>query len=145
MIDLVDILLVDDNMVDAEMTILALKRSNLGNRLLHLEDGDEALEFLFGRGQFHGRMISHTPKLILLDLKMPKMSGMEVLRRIKTDQLTRKIPVVILTASQEFPDIRTCYQLGVNGYVVKPVIFDQYNEAIVNIGTYWMKVNHPPI
>ena len=140
----IEVLLVEDNPSDAEMTIRALRKNNLANQLLHLKDGAEALDFLFAEGMYHGRQLKHTPKVILLDLKMPKIDGLEVLRRIKSDDRTKKIPVVVLTSSKEDPDIQQCYALGVNGYVVKPVEFDEFHKAISNLGFYWMIVNQPP-
>ena len=140
----VEILLVEDNASDAEMTIRALKKNNFANRLLHVKDGAEALDFLFGEGLFTGRQIEHTPKVILLDLKMPKVDGKEVLERIKADARTRKIPVVMLTSSREDPDIKECYGLGANGYVVKPVEFDEFHKAISDLGLFWLVVNETP-
>jgi two-component system response regulator len=140
----IEVLLVEDNASDAEMTIRALRKNNLANRLLHLKDGAEALDFLFGEGKYSGRQIEHKPKVILLDLKMPKVNGKEVLLKIKSDKRTKKIPVVVLTSSKEDPDIEECYDLGVNGYVVKPVEFDAFHKAISDLGLYWMIVNQPP-
>jgi two-component system, response regulator len=141
----VEVLLVEDNLSDAEMTIRALKKNNLANKLLHVKDGAEALDFLFCEGKYSGRLMEQTPKVILLDLKMPKVNGKEVLQKIKVDNRTRKIPVVVLTSSKEDPDIRECYNLGVNGYVVKPVEFDEFHKAISDLGLYWLIVNEPPI
>jgi len=140
----VEILLVEDNSSDAEMTIRALKKSNLANNLLHLRDGAEALDFVFAEGKYTGRQMADTPKVILLDLKMPKVNGIEVLHKIKSDLRTAKIPIVILTSSREDPDIQECYRLGVNGYVVKPVEFDEFHKAISDLGLYWMIINQPP-
>ena len=144
MIHEVDVLLVEDNASDAEMTIRALKKNNLANRLLHLKDGAQALDFIFAEGEYANRQIKHTPKIILLDLKMPKVNGKEVLQKIKSDARTRKIPVVVLTSSREDPDIKDCYDLGVNGYVVKPVEFDEFHKAISDLGLFWLIVNEPP-
>jgi len=141
----IEVLLVEDNESDAEMTIRALKKNNLANRLLHVKDGAEALDFLFCEGEYSGRRIEHIPKVILLDLKMPKINGKEVLQKIKSDERTKKIPVVVLTSSKEDPDIQECYNLGVNGYVVKPVEFDEFHKAISELGLYWMIVNQPPL
>jgi two-component system response regulator len=141
----IEVLLVEDNMSDAEMTIRALKKNNLANRLLHLKDGAEALDFLFGEGKYSGRQIEQIPKIILLDLKMPKVNGTEVLMKVKSDVRTRKIPVVMLTSSREDPDIRECYQLGANSYVVKPVEFDEFHKVISDLGLYWLIVNEPPL
>jgi two-component system, response regulator len=140
----IEILLVEDSSSDAEMTIRALKKNNLANRLLHLKDGNEALEFIFAEGTYANRQIENAPNLILLDLKMPKVTGKEVLMRIKSDERTKKIPIVVLTSSREDPDIKDCYALGVNGYVVKPVEFDAFHKAISDLGLYWMIVNEPP-
>ena len=145
MIHEIDVLLVEDNLSDAEMTIRALKKNELANRLLHVNDGAEALDFLFGEGIYTGRYVENTPKIILLDLKLPKVSGIEVLQRIKVDERTRKIPVVMLTSSKEDPDIKECYRLGVNGYVVKPVDFDEFYKAISNLGLYWVSINQAPL
>jgi two-component system, response regulator len=140
----VEVLLVEDNSSDAEMTIRALRKNNLANRLLHVRDGAEALDFLFAEGKYSERRMEHFPKVILLDLKMPKVNGKEVLLQIKSDKRTKKIPVVILTSSREDPDIKECYDLGVNGYVVKPVEFDEFHKAISDLGLYWLIVNEPP-
>ncbi len=140
----IEVLLVEDNQSDAEMTIRALKKNNLANRLLHVTDGALALDFIFCEGAYADRHIEQTPKVILLDLKMPKVNGKEVLQRVKSDPRTQKIPVVVLTSSKEDPDIQECYAMGVNGYVVKPVEFDQFHKAISDLGLYWMIVNQPP-
>ena len=113
----VDVLLVEDKRSDAEMTIRAICKSKIGNNILHLKDGKEALDFLFGTGEFEGRDINKKPKVILLDLKMPKVSGIEVLQQLKANSLTKKIPVVVLTSSEENPDIEQCYAMGVNSYM----------------------------
>jgi two-component system, response regulator len=143
MIQNVQVLLVEDNLSDAEMTINALKKNNLANQLLHVKDGAAALDFIFAQGQYAGRQIADTPKVILLDLKMPKVNGIEVLQQIRTDERTKRIPVVILTSSSEDPDIQKCYNLGANSYVVKPVEFDKFQQAITQLGLYWMIVNQP--
>lgn len=139
----VEILLIEDNMSDAELTIRALKKNNLSNKLVHLKDGAEALDFIFGTGEYAGRNINDKPKVILLDLKMPKISGIQVLQKIKSDERTKKIPVVVLTSSKEDPDIEECYRLGVNSYVVKPVQFEKFLTAVSELGLYWMIVNQP--
>lgn len=141
----VDILLVEDNNSDAEMTIRALRKNNLANNLLHVKDGAAALDFLFAQGTYSGRQIESIPKMILLDLKMPKVNGIEVLMKIKSNEGTKKIPVVILTSSKEDPDIRKCYELGVNSYVVKPVEFDTFYKVVSEVGLYWMIANQPPV
>ncbi len=138
-IDAVEILLVEDNQRDAELTIRALKKNNLANRLIHVQDGVEALDFLFRRGKYAEREINQHPRLVLLDLKLPKVSGLEVLRTIKQHEQTKNIPVVVVTSSIEDPDIQSAYALGVNSYVVKPV---QFSEAISRLGIYWLLVNH---
>lgn len=144
MIKEIEILLVEDNQSDAEMTIRVLRKNNLANRLLHVKDGAEALDFIFAEEAYSGRHIENMPNLILLDLKLPKINGMQVLDRIKSDERTKKIPVVMLTSSKEDPDIQKCYALGVNGYVVKPVEFDAFYKTITEVGLYWMIVNQPP-
>lgn len=141
--DAVEVLLVEDNPRDAELTIRALKKHHLANQLHHVEDGMEALDFLFGRGKYEGLEIDHPPKVVLLDLKLPKMNGLEVLRIIKTSERTRSIPVVVVTSSAEDPDIRAAYELGVNSYVIKPVQFEVFIEAMSKMGIYWLMVNHP--
>jgi two-component system response regulator len=142
--DAVDILLVEDNPQDAELTTRALKKHNLANRLITVEDGAEALDFIFCRGKHATRGNGHSPKVILLDLKLPKVSGLEVLRALKQDEKTRAIPVVIVTSSREDPDIKTAYSLGANSYVVKPVDFDAFAESVSSLGLYWLLVNQPP-
>ena len=137
----IQILLVEDNSSDAEMTINALKKSNLANKLLHVKDGAAALDYIFGEGDYSARKVEDKPRVILLDLKMPKVNGIEVLQKIKSDERTRTIPVVVLTSSKEDPDIKKCYALGVNSYVVKPVAFDEFQKAISEVGLYWMIVN----
>ena len=140
----IEVLLVEDNESDATMTIRALKKNNLANKLLHVKDGAQAVDFLFGQGEFENRNTDQKPKVILLDLKMPKLNGIEVLRIIKNDDRTRNIPVVVLTSSKEDPDIKECYDIGVNSYIVKPVVFDDFQNAISNLGLYWLIVNHAP-
>jgi two-component system response regulator len=139
----VEILLVEDNPRDAELTIRALKKKNLANNLYHVEDGVEALDYLFGRGKYSGRDISDAPKVVLLDLKLPRINGLEVLSAIKSDERTQSIPVVVVTSSVEDPDVNTAYQLGANSYVLKPVQFDAFVEAMSKVGIYWLMVNHP--
>jgi two-component system response regulator len=139
----VDILLAEDNTYDAELTIRSLKKVNLANHLLHVKDGAEALDFIFGRGEFTGKKIENRPKVILLDIKMPKVDGIEVLRQIKSNEITRTIPVVIMTSSKEEQDIIASYNLGVNSYVVKPVNFEGFARAVSELGMYWLMVNQP--
>lgn len=138
----VEILLVEDNLTDAELTIRELKKHNMANNLIHLKDGEEALDFLFATGKYADtREIQYRPKVILLDIQMPKVTGIEVLEKIKTDPKTRSVPVVILTSSKENPDIQKCYDLGANSYIVKPVNFDGFAQAIKNLGFYWLLLN----
>lgn len=137
----VEILLVEDNMTDAELTIRALKKVNLANSLIHLKDGAAALDFLFGRGEYAGRVVTQVPKVILLDIKMPRVDGIEVLRQIKAVDITKNIPVVMMTSSKEQPDIVECYGLGVNSYVVKPVEFENFAKAVSELGMYWLLIN----
>lgn len=139
----VEILLIEDNTDDANLTIRALKKNNLANNLLHLKDGAAAIDFIFS--EIHLTDPSNQkPKLILLDLKMPKINGIEVLRKLKSDERTKEIPVVVLTSSREDPDIRACYDLGVNSYVVKPVNFEAFIKTITELGLYWMILNQLP-
>lgn len=135
---IVEILLVEDSMDDAELTIRSLRKNNLANHLLHLRDGEEALNFLFNQEK------SVMPKLILLDLKMPKVDGIEVLRKIKSDDQRKIIPVVVLTSSKEENDIIDSYKLGVNAYIVKPVEFEKFVRAVSELGMFWMLLNQPP-
>jgi len=144
MINELSILLVEDNASDAEMTIRALKQHKLANNMLHLKDGAQALDFIFCEGEYAHRSIESRPKVILLDLKMPKVNGLEVLARLKGDVRTREIPVVVLTSSKEDPDIKRCYELGVNSYVAKPVEFEDFYKAVSDLGLYWMIVNQTP-
>ena len=140
----IDILLVEDNRHDAELTMRALTRSELRNRLHWVEDGVEALDFLHGRGPYHGRDASQFPRLILLDLKMPRLNGLDVVRELKSDERTRPIPVVVMTSSNQSRDIAESYRLGVNGYVTKPIHFMDLAEAISQIAIYWLRVNQVP-
>ena len=141
----VEILLVEDNITDAELTIRELKKHNMANNLIHLKDGEEALDFIFATGKYaNTREIQYPPKVVLLDIQMPKVNGIEVLEKIKTDPKTRSVPVVILTSSKENPDIQKCYDLGANSYIVKPVNFEGFAQAIKNLGFYWLLINQPP-
>ncbi len=139
-----EILLVEDNPTDAELTMRALKRKNLANRLVWVKDGEKALDFIYAQGEFADRNPEDLPRLILLDLRMPKVDGLEVLKEIKAHDKTRKIPVVVLTSSQEDQDVVESYKLGVNSYVSKPVEFDDFLEAVSTLGLYWMLINKPP-
>jgi CheY-like chemotaxis protein len=138
----VDILLVEDNPHDAELTLRALKKHNLANSVQLVHDGAEALDFIFRTGKFAGEPMSQL-KLILLDLKLPKVSGLEVLQKLKNTESTRCIPVVVMTSSQQDRDIKECYRLGVNSYVVKPVEFEAFAKTVAGLGFYWLLVNQP--
>ncbi len=140
----VEILLVEDNPSDVELTLHALKKHHLCNQIHVVRDGAEALDFLFAAGQDAERDVARLPKVVLLDLKLPKVDGLEVLRRIKADPRTRTIPVVVLTSSREDRDVVESYQLGVNSYIVKPVDFQQFDEAVRQLGCYWLLLNEPP-
>lgn len=143
--NLVDVVLAEDNIDDAELAIRELRKHKVGNNLLHVKDGEEALDFIFGTGKFtHLKNPLHLPKVILLDIQMPKVNGIEVLEKIKADERTRAIPVVILTSSNQSPDIKKCYNLGVNSYIVKPVDFENYSKTIKELGLYWLLSNRPP-
>jgi two-component system, response regulator len=137
--NIIEILLVEDNPDDAELTIRALRKNSLANHLLHVADGEEALDFLFSANS------SSMPKIILLDIKMPKVNGIEVLKRLKSDPDRRIIPVVVLTSSREERDIIETYKLGVNAYIVKPVEFDKFIRAVSEIGIFWLVLNQPPV
>jgi len=143
--EIVDILLVEDNPNDAELIIRALKKRNIANPLHLAKNGAEALDFIFCRGAYSERSLSNPPRVILLDLKLPKVSGLEVLKEIKSDERTRTIPVVVVTSSREDPDIKAAYELGANSYVVKMVDFDDFLNAMSNLGLYWVLVNQPPV
>ena len=140
----VEILLVEDNPNDAELTIRALKHHHLANNLVHVRDGEEALDFVFARAAYAERRIENAPKVILLDLKLPKVDGLEVLRQIKSDERTKTFPVVVLTSSREEQDVVNSYKLGVNSYIVKPVDFDKFSKSVSDLGLYWMLLNQPP-
>ena len=142
--DPIEILLVEDNPNDEELTLYALKKNNINNHIQVVRDGAEALEYLFCTGTYAHRQINEPPKVVLLDLKLPKVDGLEVLKKIKADERTRIIPVVVLTSSQEESDIVESYQLGVNSYIVKPVDFEQFIEAVRQLGLYWMLLNISP-
>jgi two-component system response regulator len=142
--EIIDILLVEDNPYDYELMLRALQRNNVANPIHHVADGAAALDFIFCRGAYSERNLVQLPKVILLDLKLPKINGLEVLRQIKQDERTKCIPVVVVTSSAQDPDIKTAYALGANSYVVKPVEFDAFVEEMKNLGYYWLLVNEPP-
>lgn len=140
----VEILLIEDSPGDAELTMHTLRRNHLANRIQVIEDGEQALDFLFCRGSYCDRSFEHPPKLILLDLKLPKVDGLEVLQAIKADARTQPIPVIVLTSSKEQIDLVRSYRLGVNSYIQKPVEFDQFQNTIRQLGLYWLLVNQAP-
>jgi CheY-like chemotaxis protein len=140
----VEILLVEDNPHDAELALRALRKQNLANQVFWVKDGVEAIEFIFATGAYAARKIEDCPKVILLDLKLPKVDGLEVLRRLKSDERTRVIPVVMLTSSCEERDVVESYRLGVNSYIVKPVDFNNFVQAVSDLGLYWLLLNQPP-
>jgi two-component system response regulator len=140
----VEILLVEDNPQDLELTLRALRKGNLTNHIQVVRDGAEAVEFIFCEGQYVQRKIDNAPKVILLDLKLPKVDGLEVLRRVKSDPRTKSIPVVVLTSSKEQSDVVESYRLGANSYIVKPVNFDRFVTAVQELGMYWLLVNQAP-
>ena len=140
----VEILLVEDNPADVELAVHALRHNNLANQIEVVRDGEEALDFLFGRGAFDQRDMEHPPKLVLLDLKLPKLDGLEVLREMREHPRTRPIPVVILTTSREESDLVRSYNIGVNSYIQKPLNFDDFRETVRQLGLYWLVVNQVP-
>jgi two-component system, response regulator len=142
---IVDILLVEDNPEDVELTLRALSKGHLSNPIHVVRDGAEALDFLFGTGVYAGRDVSRPPRVMFLDLKLPKVDGLEVLRRVKADDRTKTLPVVVLTSSKEERDIVESYKLGVNSYIVKPVEFDKFVEAVSQLRFYWLLLNQPPV
>jgi len=140
----IEILLVEDSPADAEMTLRALRRNNLANRVHWVKDGEEALEYMFRTGGYAERSLESVPKLVMLDIKMPKVDGIEVLRRLKSEPATRTVPVVIMTSSNEERDVMETYKLGANSYIVKPVEFDSFLETVAKIGLYWVLTNRAP-
>lgn len=142
--DVIDILLVEDNPDDEELALRALRKNHLANNVVVVRDGMEALDFLFAGGNYSGRQVSNRPKLILLDLKLPKIDGLEVLRKIRADERTATIPVVVLTSSSLDRDLLDSYKLGANSYLVKPVDFEKFTQCIREVGFYWLLLNKPP-
>lgn len=140
----IEILFIEDNPHEAELAIRSLKKNNLANALKHIDDGAEALDFIFARGIYADREFSPNPKLIILDLKLPKVDGLEILHQIKNHPKTQSIPVAVLTSSQEEKDIIESYKLGVNSYIVKPVNFESFSKAVADLGLYWMILNQSP-
>jgi len=142
--NIVEILIVEDNPQDFDLALRALRKANLANHIHVARDGEEALQFIFCEGPYAGRKMENGPRVILLDLKLPKVDGLEVLQLIKSDPRTKLIPVVVLTSSKEQSDVVESYQLGVNSYMVKPVNFEHFSEAVQKLGMYWLLLNHPP-
>ena len=142
--DQVEILLVEDSAEDAELTLRALRKHNLANRIYHAKDGVEALDFLCARGAHASQSTLRMLRVVLLDLKLPRVDGIEVLGQMRADPRTKLVPVVVLTSSREDPDISRCYALGVNSYIVKPVEFEEFMKAVSSLGLYWLLLNQPP-
>ncbi|MHB8886035.1 MAG: response regulator [Methylovirgula sp.] len=140
----VEILLVEDTATDAELSMYALKKHNLTNNLVWVKDGAEALDFLFARGSYAERKTTSSPKVVMLDLRLPKIDGLEVLRQIKADETLKHVPVVVLTSSKEDRDLAECYKFGANSFVTKPVEFNEFVDAVAKLGLYWVLVNKPP-
>ncbi|MGE5403680.1 MAG: response regulator [Candidatus Saccharibacteria bacterium] len=142
--DKVDILLVEDNEYDAELILRALRKQNLHKRVMHIEDGAEAYEFISATGKYQDRSAICLPKVILLDLKLPKMDGKEILQKIKSDERTKTIPTVILTSSTQDEDVNDCYKLGANSFISKPVDFNNFLQTVIQMGNYWLYLNREP-
>ncbi len=142
---IVEILMIEDTEADAELATRALRKRGFANHLVWVKDGAEALEFIFATGAHAGRNVENRPKVVLLDLRLPKVSGIEVLRQIKADPRTKSIPVVVLTSSKEEVDLEECYKLGVNSYISKPVEFEEFAKVVSELGLYWLLVNKPPV
>ena len=142
--DVVDILLVEDNPQDVVLMLRALKKRNIANPIQVVTDGAEALDFIFCRGAFETRDLVNLPRVILLDLKLPKVNGLEVLEKIRADERTKTIPVVVVTSSKEDPDVKSAYALGANSYIVKPLDFESFVESMSTLGFYWLMMNQPP-
>jgi two-component system response regulator len=143
--NIVEILLVEDNPNDLELTLMALSENNLANHVQVVRDGEEALDFIFSTGKYEGRDINIKPKVILLDLKLPKVDGIEVLRKVRADEKTKTIPIVVMTSSREERDVVETYKLGVNSYIVKPVQFESFIKIVKELGFYWLMINQPPV
>jgi CheY-like chemotaxis protein len=143
--DALDILLAEDSQDDVDLALHTLRREKLANNIFVARDGEEALDFLFCRGAFTHRSFEHPPKLVLLDLKLPKVDGLEVLKQVKSDPRTKVIPVVIMTSSKEERDLVASYHLGANSYIQKPVDFEQFRETVKTVGLYWLVINQPPV
>ena len=141
----VDILLIEDNPDEAELAIRSLKKNNLANNLKHIDDGAEALDYIFSRGKYANNTANAHPRLILLDLNLPKVGGLDILKQVKSDERTKTIPIVVLTSSQEQRDVIESYKLGVNSYIVKPVNFASFAQAIADLKMYWLVLNQQPI
>ncbi len=141
----IEILLVEDNTADVELTLRALKKNNIANKVLVATDGAQALDYVFCTGAYKDRNMKSPPKVILLDLKLPRVNGLEVLRKIKSDERTKVIPVVVLTSSDQEKDVTESYGLGVNSYIVKPVDFDKFIKVVADLGLYWLLTNKPPV
>lgn len=142
--EIVEILMVEDTEADAELAIRALRKRGFANHLVWVKDGAEALDFIFATGAYSARDVDNRPKVVLLDLRLPKVSGIEVLRRLKADERTKSIPVVVLTSSKEEVDLEECYALGVNSYISKPVEFDEFAKVVGEMGLYWLLINKLP-
>jgi two-component system, response regulator len=140
----IEILLVEDNMADAELALHAFKKNKIANHVLHVQDGAEALDLLFSRGSYEGKPLARQPRLILLDLKLPKVDGLQVLKELKGNPVTKAIPIILLTSSNEERDLVASYQLGVNSYIQKPVNFVEFQEVVRQLGMYWLMVNKEP-
>jgi CheY-like chemotaxis protein len=144
-LDNTEILIVEDNPNDAQLTMRSLKKNNLANHIMHVSDGQAAVDYLFGEGEYQGRNVLDQPKVVLLDLKLPKLNGLQVLARIRGDARTKMLPVVILTSSQQESDLIESYKLGANSYIVKPVKFENFAKSVQEVGLYWLLLNKPPI
>ena len=142
--NVIDILLIEDNPNDAELTLRALKKNNVANKVHLITDGAEALEFFFAKGKYEGRDVTSTPKVVILDLKLPKVDGLEILKRVKADERLKVMPIVVLISSKEECDVIESYKLGAKSYIVKPVDFNKFAESIKDLGMYWLLLNEPP-